>query len=240
MIRLPSPHSCAQSAARALLLAATALALASALPGAARADLWGYEDAYGIVHLQESQLDEHYVLVYEGPESPQIGFDEIREIIREKGGSAPQHDSAWIDANVPDAPRLRPIRRPSPEILACIDAASVRYNVDRDLIYAVMEQESGFNVHAVSDKGAQGLMQIMPDTQELLGLSDPFNMERNVDAGVRYLRMMLDRFVDLRLALAAYNAGPDAVLQHSGVPPYAETADYVARVIMRYSALKGL
>ena len=224
------------------VLPALVLVLVAVTPNAARADIWGYEDAFGIVHLQDSQLDERYVLVHQGPQTPHIGFEDIRRIIREKGGVAPARNEAWIDENVPATPVLRPLShvRPSPEIAGLIDAASVRYGVDKDLILAVMEQESGFNARAVSARGAQGLMQIMPDTQQLLGLSDPFNPAGNVDAGVRYLRMMLDRFVDLRLALAAYNAGPDAVLQYSGVPPFAETTQYVAQVILRYSALKGL
>ncbi|THB62929.1 MAG: lytic transglycosylase domain-containing protein [Desulfovibrio sp.] len=207
-----------------------------------RADVWGYEDSFGIIHLSDTQVDDNYVLVHEGPQNPHIGFDEIRRIIRENGGASEERFEDWIDAHIPDEPLLRlfPLREPSAEILNWIHVAGLRYSVDEELIYAVVEQESGFNVGAVSPKGAQGLMQIMPETQQMLGLNDPFNPERNIDAGVRYLRMMLDRFIDVRLALAAYNAGPEAVEHHGGVPPYAETTQYVARIMIRYSALKGL
>ncbi len=109
-----------------------------------------------------------------------------------------------------------------------------RHSVDPHLIRAVIKVESDYDPKVVSRAGAQGLMQIMPETQKDLGLENPFDPVENMDAGVRYLRMMLDRFKDIRLALAAYNAGPAAVEKYDGIPPFAETRKYVTNVLTQY------
>ncbi len=109
-----------------------------------------------------------------------------------------------------------------------------RHRVDPKLVRAVIQVESSYNHKSVSRAGAQGLMQIMPATGRDLGLQNPFDPIENVEAGVRYLRMMLDRFKDVRLALAAYNAGPSAVEKYGTIPPYAETRDYVTKVLAHY------
>ncbi len=107
--------------------------------------------------------------------------------------------------------------------------------VDPALIKAVIRVESDFDSGAVSSTGAQGLMQIMPMTAEDLKLKNPFDPEENIRGGTRYLRFLLDRFgQDLTLALAAYNAGPESVIQHGGVPPYQETVSYIRRVLHFY------
>lgn len=112
-----------------------------------------------------------------------------------------------------------------------IGEASRRYDVSPELVLAVIRQESGFNPFAVSRKGAQGLMQLMPETAERLGVKDVFDPAENVQGGVKYLRQLLDRYDgDSRLALAAYNAGEGAVDRYGGVPPYRETRDYVLRI----------
>ena len=106
------------------------------------------------------------------------------------------------------------------------------HNIRPDLVRAVVQVESAFNPYAVSPKGAQGLMQLMPATSQALGVLNPFNPIENIRAGVRYLRQLLDRYNnDEALALAAYNAGPVAVAKYGEkVPPYRETRDYVTKV----------
>lgn len=109
-------------------------------------------------------------------------------------------------------------------------AAARRHGIPEDLFLRLVQQESGWNPTAVSHKGATGLAQLMPGTAQLLGV-DIHQPAENLDGGARYLRMMYDRFGTWRLALAAYNAGPEAVARHGGVPPFAETQNYV-RVIL--------
>ena len=111
--------------------------------------------------------------------------------------------------------------------------AAQKYDLPVNLINGVIRAESNFQVKAVSHAGAQGLMQLMPDTARELGVKNPFNIEENIDGGSRYLRKMLDSFGgDLKLALAAYNAGPEAVKKYGGkVPPFRETRQYVNRVL---------
>jgi soluble lytic murein transglycosylase-like protein len=113
-----------------------------------------------------------------------------------------------------------------------IQAAARTYNLPSTLIRSVIRAESNFRADAVSPAGAQGLMQLMPATARELGVTDPFDVAQNIDGGARYLRQMLDRFDgDLKLALAAYNAGPGTVQRYNGEVPYRETRDYVRRVL---------
>ncbi len=112
-----------------------------------------------------------------------------------------------------------------------IEQAARQYNVDPALVRAVIHAESGFNARARSPKGAIGLMQLMPATARLMGVDDPHLPQQNIRGGVRYLAELLVRFrSDITLATAAYNAGPQAVQRHAGVPPYPETQVYVQRV----------
>jgi soluble lytic murein transglycosylase-like protein len=118
------------------------------------------------------------------------------------------------------------------QYLPQVQQAAASYGVDPALIEAVIQQESGWNPQATSASGAAGLMQLMPATARGLGVSDPYDPAQSIDAGARYLRGQLDRYHgDVRLALAAYNAGPGAVAQYGGVPPYPETQNYVAAVL---------
>jgi soluble lytic murein transglycosylase-like protein len=121
-----------------------------------------------------------------------------------------------------------------------IRSASGRYNVDADLIRAVIKAESSFDSAARSHKGAMGLMQLMPDTARLHNVSDVYDPSDNIDGGVRHLKLLLGRYQgDLELTLAAYNAGIKAVEKHGGVPPFSETREYVRRVLGYYRAYRG-
>ena len=118
-----------------------------------------------------------------------------------------------------------------------IAEAAARYEVPPRLVWAVIHVESGFNRRAVSRRGARGLMQLMPQTAAVLGVRDCFNARQNIDGGTRHLRGLLMRFRhDVRLAVAAYNAGEKPVLTYGGVPPYPETRQYVADVMRLYHA----
>jgi hypothetical protein len=120
-----------------------------------------------------------------------------------------------------------------------VNSASAAYHLDPDLVNSVIHAESGFNSHALSPKGARGLMQLMPSTASALGVNDAFDPEANVGGGSRYLRVLLERYnFDLVKALAAYNAGPERVEQYRGVPPFHETRAYVARIVHEYNRKK--
>ncbi len=116
------------------------------------------------------------------------------------------------------------------EYLEAARAAARKYDVPEDLFLRLVQQESGWNPQAVSEKGALGLAQLMPDTAAKLGADATDPME-NLDAGARYLRQQYDRFQSWRLAVAAYNAGPEAVVKYDGIPPYAETEHYVKAIL---------
>jgi soluble lytic murein transglycosylase-like protein len=121
------------------------------------------------------------------------------------------------------------------ELRRLAEDAARRHGLDPGLVMAVAGVESAFQPRAVSPKGAQGLMQLMPGTARDLGVTDPFDPAANLDGGTRYLRDLLAKFDgDLPKALAAYNAGPGAVARHQGIPPYKETRDYVKKVLRRY------
>jgi soluble lytic murein transglycosylase-like protein len=120
-----------------------------------------------------------------------------------------------------------------------VNTASATYHLDPDLVNSVIHAESGFNAHAVSPKGARGLMQLMPGTANQLGVNDSFDPQSNVTGGSRYLRELLERYnFDLVKALAAYNAGTERVEQYHGVPPFRETRAYVARIVHEYNTKK--
>lgn len=143
--------------------------------------------------------------------------------------------TAEIDHFEPD---LSPAQN-SAQVPELITAASGRYRLDPDLVNSVILAESGFNTKAVSPKGAQGLMQLMPETASKLGISNALDPGANVDGGTRYLRQLLVRYnFDLIKALAAYNAGPQRVEQYHGVPPYYETQAYIARIVRDFNRKK--
>jgi soluble lytic murein transglycosylase-like protein len=158
-------------------------------------------------------------------------------------------DDAVAQADNLQAPKRT--RTPRPDILAAIEDTALRYAGHRgpraaritatgwlNLYRANIEIESGYDPGALSPAGAIGLGQLMPGTADLLGV-DPHDWRQNLDGSARYLAWMLAEFGDMRLALAAYNAGPDAVRAHSGIPPFTETRNHVQRVLAVFSRLEG-
>ena len=142
-------------------------------------------------------------------------------------------DASEADYIPPGEPALLPFDR-------IIHEAAGRYGLDPNLIAAVIMAESQFNPAAKSKKGAKGLMQIMPVTADALDMTNVYCPEENIDAGSRHLKWLLERFDgNVRLALAAYNAGLQNVIAYKGVPPYAETQAYIVKVMGHYSAIKN-
>jgi len=134
--------------------------------------------------------------------------------------------------------RLAPI--PDAQLVPLIERHSQLQNLDPRLVRAVIQAESGYNQRALSNKGAMGLMQLMPGTASLLRVLNPWDAEENVRGGTTYLRQLLDRFEGrLEWAVAAYNAGPGAVERHRGIPPYRETREYVRRVLALYQGAQA-
>ena len=151
------------------------------------------------------------------------------------GGNAKAGAFKAISNNKGDAFPGRPVT----DLSRVVNEASGRYRLDPDLVNSVIKAESGFNARAVSPKGAQGLMQLMPGTASQLGVPNAFDPQANVEGGTRYLRELLERYnFDLVKALAAYNAGPHRVEQFGGVPPYYETRAYVARIVKDFNKKK--
>ena len=168
-----------------------------------------------------------------GPEAPAIRSQPEAErknpgetlsvTVREGGGRSPR-----LPAQIAHL-----VQRQNLEMV--IEKYAQQYGVDQDLVWAVIRQESGFNPQAVSPKGAMGLMQLMPGTAAMLGVSDAFDVEQNIAGGIKYLERCLSQFnQDVCLALAAYNAGPNNVVKYQGCPPFPETRHYVASVLQAY------
>jgi soluble lytic murein transglycosylase-like protein len=173
---------------------------------------------------------------------PAVGFADVY-VFRDK-------DGVLNFTNVPTHSGYRRVMRdgaqPPPSVSSHADydevirSASDRHSIDADLVRAVIKAESDFNSNARSSKGAMGLMQLMPDTARLHNVLNAFDPVDNIEGGVRHLRMLLERYQgDLRLSLAAYNAGSGAVEKHGGIPPFAETREYVRRVLRFYEAFRG-
>jgi SLT domain-containing protein len=157
----------------------------------------------------------------------------------EKDLSLPAPATPSISSAASPAPTHPAPSKPSPPMNEVVNTASAEYHLDPDLVNSVIHAESGFNAHAVSPKGARGLMQLMPNTASQLGVNNAFDPQDNVQGGSRYLRELLERYnFDLVKALAAYNAGPERVEQYNGVPPFRETRAYVARIVHEYNVKK--
>ena len=136
------------------------------------------------------------------------------------------------------SPKLTPVAPPPAHIQELVEKSARAHNIDPLLVESVIQVESNYNHFAVSPKGAEGLMQLMPGTARMLGVSNSFDPAENIEAGVKYLRYLQSLYQDDRLALAAYNAGPKAVEKYKGTPPFPETQDYVNQVGQRYQMAK--
>ena len=145
-----------------------------------------------------------------------------------------------------DAPsrRLFPFRMPDNTTRSDwdshIDRTCAKYSVDPALVRAIIHTESNFNPYAVSPKGAEGLMQLMPATAGMVEVADTFDPTSNIEGGVRYFRYLLDKFKgNTRLSVAAYNAGEKNVTRYNGIPPFKETREYVRRVMSLYNSYRN-
>ncbi len=135
----------------------------------------------------------------------------------------------WL-SNLPSK-GVRPLPLPTPEIKSLVEKTASRFEVDPQLVHAIIEVESEYNPHAVSRKGAMGLMQLMSSTAERYGVTNPFDPKQNIEAGVSHLKFLLDFFGgDVPLSLAAYNSGTHAVERFGGIPAFSETKHYVQKV----------
>ena len=171
----------------------------------AAADIYRYEDDEGVLHFTDAPTDRRFKIF-------------MRDIKK--------------DRQLRTTFRLAGCARDPKEFEPIINACALEYVVDKSLVKAVIHAESGYNPNAVSSKGASGLMQLMPKTAEGLKVSNSLDPAENIRGGVRYLKFLLETFKgDVNLALAAYNAGLSRVAQYRGIPPYAETRNYVAKVL---------
>jgi soluble lytic murein transglycosylase len=216
-------------------LAAIAGLVLFAKAGAAE-QIYRYVDERGVVHLTNVPTDDRYRKFVIGRGSGGSGKGILILMRRERSAThipGRAHASVYVPVRVGRGGRSSTAYDP------LIARAATRHGLPAALVKAVVKAESNFEVAAVSNKGAQGLMQLMPGTADDMGVGDPFRAEDNVYGGTRYLRAMYDRFGDWERAIAAYNAGPGAVEKHGGIPPYAETQQYVERVLHYYRRYDG-
>ena len=171
----------------------------------------------------------------------EIPTDQIERFERD---TAPAPMAAPVQPSPQNAPLAPPLLQSQAGVSSrilnqVVSGAGERHQLDPDFINSVIRAESGFNNRAVSKKGAQGLMQLMPQTASQLGVAQPFDPNANVEGGTKYLRELLEKYnFDVVKALAAYNAGPKRVDQYRGVPPYYETRAYIARIIREFNRQK--
>lgn len=186
------------------------------LTNGAWADIYAFKDADGTLHFSNVPQDKRYALLMRTPKEAPARAD----------SSAPAGERS-----VRPAPAIDPQLRA--RVAGLIDDTARTLNMDAALLHAVIAVESGYNPSAVSPKGAIGLMQLMPATARRYGVADPYDPAQNIRGGAQYLRDLMSRFDnDLKLTLAAYNAGEQAVARYGNtIPPYKETLNYVPRVM---------
>ncbi|MGL6070842.1 lytic transglycosylase domain-containing protein [Craterilacuibacter sp.] len=224
------------------------IAASFTLASAAHADLYGYVDTAGQVHLASSKLDERYQLFQKNP-PPEMAirkYDVMADATRPGLGATLSRDSTQpkassLPAGLPAAqPRLIKASTSAP-YNRMINKVAREMKLDAQLLHAIVSVESGYDALAVSPKGAIGLMQVIPETGERFGVADLTKPDANVRAGARYLKFLLGLFNhDMPLVIAAYNAGEGAVKKYkNSIPPYTETRNYVSRVLATYEARSG-
>ena len=185
-------------------------AVAGSFP--AQADIYSYRDENGVLNFTNIR-----------PNDPQY---KVRVAYKDPKSAVRPSAVSYSDGNDTSTMTL------PPRLDAIVNQAADDYAMDKALVQAVIHVESAFNTRAVSSKGASGLMQLMPETARRYGVRDIFDPEQNIMGGVRYLRDLLETFgYNLRLALAAYNAGENSVQRYGGIPPFPETVNYVNRVL---------
>lgn len=180
------------------------IVLLSMMTSPALADIFLYIDKEGVMHF--TNVPTHY---------------QYRVFLRERSGNTSKVRTSYK----PDSNKYDHL----------IDTSSQKYGVDSALVKAIIRAESSFNPHAISTKGAEGLMQLMPETAMKMNVLNPFDPRENIEGGVKYVKYLLERFDhNLKLSLAAYNAGETVVTQNNGIPNYSETKNYVAEVLRYY------
>jgi Transglycosylase SLT domain len=232
--------SCRQILAKAVLAVSILALLSAALPCRA-SDVAVLRNGFSIRHERRQVIGTTTRLFIDGGNSsfvdiPTVEIDHFEALPPETATPEPARNNAAAQARVGMSAKNV---MPPVDLNEVVRTASGTYSLDPDLVNSVIRAESGFNVRAVSPKGAQGLMQLMPQTASQLGVQNAFDAEANVNGGTRYLRELLERYnFDLIKALAAYNAGPQRVEQYGGVPPYYETKAYVARIVRDFNKKK--
>ena len=187
--------------------------------------------------MRAQQLNSYIEALYPTPvdnkeNSTITPFNEVLKVTKEESGTVFKVDKP---PEIPFGSLSRKVKYTKDEILSLIDRTAQKYGIDEKLVRALVKQESGFNPNAKSHAGALGLMQLMPSTAAGLGVKNPLDPVQNVEGGVKYLKSMLDRFNgNTILALAAYNAVPNAVKKYRSVPPYKETQNYVRSILSQY------
>ena len=194
--------------------------------------IYKHIDAQGVVHLSDRPANARSQLIYAGKNPLPM------QAIPFSGKSA----GAGAGSNVGTySTPFTPSHQKAQQYASLIDEAAQRAKIDPALVHAVVKAESAYNPDAVSPKGAVGLMQLMDGTARRYGVTDRYDPTENLSAGTRYLRDLLDMFNDTKLAVAAYNAGENAVIRHGNqIPPYRETKGYVTRVLSLYDSFRGV
>ena len=219
-------------ATRVGTMVAVTFAFALARPAVA-ADLARLRNGFTIRH-EHRQLLGQTTRLFLGTDNASYIDVKTAEIEGFEKDLTPPPPSTKVETQLAASPSTRPV-----DLNEIVTSASAARHLDPDLVNSVIHAESGFNARAVSPKGAQGLMQLMPSTAGKLGVSNAMDPEANVGGGTRYLRELLEQYnFDLVKALAAYNAGPQRVQKYRGVPPYRETQAYVARIVREYNKKK--